>query len=120
MRKMSAFLILWAATVCFVSALFAQTQSSKWQAGTIIAVQPHAAVDDADPERKQYDVSIRVGDTLYVVLYTAPPGSRSVEYRAGANLQVLVEKDTLICNDLLGRANKVPVLRRETIPEQSH
>lgn len=102
----------------FVGAVFsmhAQTPQSKWQSGTITAVTPHAANQSSDANSNQYEVSVRVGDALYVVLYTAPPGSQTVRYRAGTSLQVLIEGDTLTFNDLLGRANKVPVLRREVV-----
>ncbi len=119
MQKLCVVLVL-----CIVAlsafALFAQTSPQpKWQSGTVTAVAPHAAPEGGDPDRKQYEVSLRVGDTVYVVLYTAPPGSQTVEYRVGTSLQVLVKKDTLTFNDLLGRANTVPVLRRDIVRERS-
>ena len=41
---------------------------SKWQVGTITAVQCHQ-VDNADPSVTSCEVSLKVGDTVYVVLY---------------------------------------------------
>jgi hypothetical protein len=51
-----------------------------------------------------------VGDTLYVVLYTPPLGrGDTVKYVAGRDLLVLVEKNTITYNDILGRSFAVPI-----------
>ena len=47
--------------------------ASKWQVGTITEVRIHqttAKVGASDAS--SYDVSLKVGDTIYVVLYTPP------------------------------------------------
>lgn len=101
--------------ILFVSIANAQTDAPqpRWQSGTITSVKPHTAKDSNQPDTQKYDVSVKVGDESYVVLYTPPPGSNSVRYRAGTSLQVLISDDTLTFNDLLGRANKLPILRRD-------
>jgi hypothetical protein len=66
-----------------------------------------------------YDVSVRVQDTVYVVLYTPPNAANSVEYAAGIDLLVLVGKDTLTFPSKLTGTTEVPILRRETLPAQS-
>lgn len=118
MRKLYLFQVI-STVVLSVFALLAQTPQPKWQSGTITAVRPHATAQSGDPDRNQYEVSVTVGNTVYVALYTAPPGSQTVRYRAGTSLQVFIEGDTLIFNDLLGRANKLPILRRDVIHERS-
>ena len=55
------------------------------------------------------DVSINVGDTIYVVLYTPALGEETVKYAAGRDLLVLVGKSTITYNDLLGRSFTVPI-----------
>lgn len=110
--------VLLAILLCMVAcSVFAQNSSSKWQSGTITLVEPHLATQDA-PDVRRYDISVKVGKTIYVVLYTTSASSDTVKYRAGLDLLVMVGKDTITFNDLLGRQNKVPILRRETIQAQ--
>lgn len=93
---------------------FSQT-ASKYQAGTIMEVKPHKPASDANSGGKQYDISVQVGNTIYVVLYTAPPGSNVVEYKAGLGINVLVQGKTLKVNDQSGRTIVVPILSRKEL-----
>ena len=94
-----------------------QTSSPKYERGTIVAVAPRqTAPGDAIT---QYDVSIQVRDTTYVVLYTPPNGANGVEYAAGIDLLVLVGQDKLTFPSKLTGTTEVPILRRETRPAQS-
>jgi len=85
--------------------------------GTIIEVKTHqdAAVGAADSA--SYDVSIKVGDSIYVVLYTPPLGEKTVKYAAGRELLVLVGKRTIRYNDILGQSFEVPIERQKTAAE---
>src|SRR5258705_75852 len=56
-----------------------------------------------------YDVSVKVGDTIYVVLYTPALGEDNLKYAAGRDLLVLVGKNTITYNDILGRSFAVPI-----------
>jgi hypothetical protein len=89
------------------------TSAAQWQSGTIISVTPHTPPSD-DPALKTYDVAVRVGSTVYTVLYTAPASTNMAEYRVGANLLVMVEGDAITFKDLMGANHRVPILRRET------
>ena len=91
----------------------------KWLPATITAVEPHPGAQDAGNEPTQYDVSLRVGNSLYVVLYTPSPRSAIVTYRVGVGLHVLIGNESLTFRDLMGRANTVPILRREPIGAQT-
>jgi hypothetical protein len=94
-----------------------QTRSPIYERGTIVAVARHqTAPGDA---ATQYDVSIQVRDTTYVVLYTPPNGANGVEYGAGIDLLVLIGQDTLTFPSKLTGTTEVPILRRETRPGQS-
>jgi hypothetical protein len=88
--------------------------TSKYQVGTIIEVKTHqdAAVGAADSA--SYDVSVKVGDSIYVVLYTPPLGEKTVKYAAGRELLVLVGKRTIRYNDILGQSFEVPIERQKT------
>ena len=66
----------------------------------------------------QYDVSVKVGDSVYVVLYTQPSGSTGVQFAAGLQKLVLVGTDTITFNDALGRSTVVPIVQRQALPSQ--
>jgi hypothetical protein len=87
---------------------------SKYQVGTITAAQCHQA-DDADARVTSCEVSVRVGNTAYGVLYAAPVGSDNVRYETGRELLVLVGEDTITYNDMLGNSFQVPILSRAAV-----
>jgi len=94
-----------------VTALPAFCQStSKWQVGTITEVKVHQTAEKVgSSEATSYDVSVKVGDTMYVVLYTPPLHEETVKYAAGRDLLVFVGKGTIRYNDILGRSYEVPI-----------
>jgi hypothetical protein len=99
---------------------YGQTSSSKFQPGTITAVTAHQnAAGESAGDVARYDVSVRVGDTIYTVLYTPPNGANAVEYSAGFELLVSVASDTLTFNSKLSGTTVVPILSRQTLPAQS-
>ncbi len=83
--------------------------TSKYQVGTITEVKVHQAAGSGASEAASYDVSVKVGDTIYVVLYTPALGEETVKYAAGRDLLVLVRKNTITYNDILGRSFAVPI-----------
>ena len=90
-----------------------QTSSSDFQPATVMAVAAHPKTGQAD-EVARYDVSVKVGDTMYVVLYTPPNGANGVEYASGMNLLVSVGSDSLTFNRQ-GKATQVPIVRKEAL-----
>ena len=100
-----------ASILCICLATFpAFCQSaSKYQAGTITEVKVHQTAEGGDSDTVSYDVSIRVGDTIFVVLYTPPLGEETVKYVAGRDVLVLVGKNTIRYNDVLGQSREVPI-----------
>ena len=103
LRRVGVFLIF--LTIC---PAFGQS-TSKYQVGTITEVKAHQAAGSSASDAAGYDVSVKVGDTIYVVLYTPPLGEETVKYSAGRDLLVLVGKSTITYNDLLGRSFTVPI-----------
>ena len=57
--------------------------TSKYQVGTITEVKAHQTAGSGASDAASYDVSVKVGDTIYVVLYTPPLGEDTVKYAAG-------------------------------------
>jgi hypothetical protein len=90
-----------------------------YQAGTIVDVQPHQAAAGTDSDKKQFDVSIKVANKIYVVLYSPPGGQDFAEYGVGMNRTVLVEGDTLKLNDLLGRTRSLPIQSVKDAPTKT-
>lgn len=104
-----------------VSALFAlgQARTPKYQPGTITAVTTHQDPSGAAREESaSYDVSVKIGNVLYVVLYKPLNGANSVEYSPGIDMLFLVGRDTLTFNSKISGSTKVPILRREVLPAQ--
>ena len=83
-----------------------------------MAVAPHPA-DGENPDVRKYDVSVKVGKTLYVVLYVPPDGTDTITHRAGLDLLVSVKPKTIAFNNLLGRKMEVPILSRKAISPSS-
>jgi hypothetical protein len=87
--------------------------ATKYQVATITAVKPHQSAGDTRSDATSYDVSLRVGDTVYVVLYTPPLGMSTVNYAGGRELLVLVGKKTITYNDILAQSLEVPIVSRK-------
>jgi hypothetical protein len=87
---------------------------SKYQVGTITATQCHQAAD-AGARVTSCEVSVRVGNTAYRVLYAAPVGTDDVRSETGRELLVLVGEDTITYNDMLGKSFQVPILSRAIV-----
>ena len=103
--------------ICICLATFpAFSQSpSKYQVATITDVKNH---QESGPDVVRYDVSVKVGDTIYVVLYTPPLGMNTVKYAAGRDLLVLVGKKVITYNDILGQSQEVPILSQRSATNQ--
>ena len=104
--------------VALATSCLCQKNPPKYENGTITSVVQHAD-EKNDSSVTRYDVSIKVGNTVYVVLYAPPNGVDTVKYKTGMDVLVLVEKDTITFHDLLGRSTKVPILRRDSPPAQN-
>jgi hypothetical protein len=109
---------LLAALICAASlSSMGQTPPSNYQRGTIIAVTPHQnAEGEHTPDLARYDVSVKVGNTNYVVLFTPPNGSNTVEYSTGTDMLFLVGDNTLTFNSMVSGKTEMPILRREALP----
>ena len=61
-------------SLCLPNAVLAQASatSSRWQPATIIAVNPHPSAGNSDPDNALYDVSMKVDQTLYVIVTKSP------------------------------------------------
>jgi hypothetical protein len=81
----------------------------KYQVGTITEVKTHQSAGGGATDPATYDVTVKVGDTIYVVLYTPPLGEATVKYAAGRELLVLVGKHTIRYNDILGQSFEAPI-----------
>jgi len=97
----------------------AQSSAAKWKVATIMGVKVHEpAAGNESSAAAQYEVTARVENTEYVVLYVAPAGSLpdTPRYRLGQDVPVLVGTDTIKYNDMTGTAREVPILSRRKIP----
>jgi len=95
-----------------------QSFAAKWKVATITGVKVHEPAGGNDSPVAQYEVTSRIENTEYVVLYVAPAGSlRDVaRYRLGQEVPVLVGTDTIKYNDMTGTTREVPILSRRNLP----
>jgi hypothetical protein len=107
--------------ISFVT-LFAFGQSSpKYQTATVIAVQAHqfasdnSDADDKGASKPAYDVSLRIKNEVYVVLYTPREDTGATKYAAGRNALVLVGEKTIKWNDIMGTTFEMPILSKKSI-----
>ncbi len=84
-----------------------------------MAAKVHQPTGDEDSRTVRYDVTVHVGDMEYVVLYTPPEGIDVVEYKLGRDGLALVGADTIRWNDILGRRQEAPILRKRPIPPKT-
>jgi hypothetical protein len=89
----------------------------KYQVGTIMEVKDHQPAT-ADDSKKQYDIVVKVRDTLYTVIFTSASGSRVAEYSAGMDRPVLIDGDTLKFSDLHGNSVSAPILSRKQVSKK--
>ncbi|PWT88177.1 MAG: hypothetical protein C5B55_13560 [Blastocatellia bacterium] len=116
MNHKAAVFLLCLATV----QVFCQSSSPKYQPGTITAVAVHQPAPGEQPsDAPKYDLSIVIGDTNYLVLYTPPNGAKTVEYSAGLDFLFLVGSDTLTINRGPTGTAELPILHREALPAKS-
>jgi hypothetical protein len=94
--------------VLMTFATFCQS-ASKYQVATITAVKAHPPASHSS-DAASYDIALKVGNNVYVVLYTPPLGMNTVKYAAGRELLVVVGKTTITYNDILGQSLSVPIM----------
>ena len=107
-------------TLCLLTFPALCQSASKWQIATISEVKPHLAGEEDASDPITYDVSVKVGDTIYLVRYITPAGEIAPKYAIGHELLVLVGKNTITYNDMLGRSFQVPIESHRPATEPKH
>ena len=96
--------------ICLTAFPVFSQAGSNYQVGTITEVHIHRNAEKGGASNApSYDVSVKVGNTIYVVLYTPPLREETVKYAAGRDLLVFVGKGTIRYNDLLGQSYELPI-----------
>ena len=106
--------------IFFSAALaFAQSSamSSTYQPATIIDVRPHQSAGDSNPDDALYEVTAKVGRTVYVVLTPSPSPSGAIRYAVGREVLVHVGEKTITWNDIMGQSHEVPIISRTPIAD---
>ena len=92
-----------------------QGEKKPWLSGTIMEMKTHETAPGTD-QIKQYDVTVKIGKKLYVVLYTQQKNEPDLEYYVGMARSMQVDGDTLNVNDLLGRTHALKILSSKDAP----
>jgi len=109
--------LIWLLSLLLGTTCLAQSTPT-WKVATITGVKVHEPAAGNDSSAPQYEVTSKIEDTEYVVLYVAPAGSLPdvARYRLGQEVPVLVGIDTIKYNDMTGTTREVPILSRRKIP----
>ena len=108
-------------TLMFLLPALALAQSpsttSTYQLATIAAVKQYqpaqnSTLDSALSPDSLYEVTVRVGETLYVVLTPSPSPSGTIVYAVGREVLVHVGDNTITWNDIMGQSHEVPIVSR--------
>jgi hypothetical protein len=86
--------------------------SEKYEVATILDVEPHQTGNDSSAVPR-YDVSVKVGGTVYLTLYTDTLRTNTVRYAAGRELLVHVGKNSITYNDIIGQSHEVPIISQK-------
>jgi len=105
--------------ICLATLPVFSQSVSNYQVGTITAVKPHQSAANSRDDAISYDVSVRVGDTIYLVLYKPPVGASPIKYAAGRNVVVEVGEKTLHYNNIVGESLEVPIISRKSAMDTS-
>lgn len=114
-------LFLRAVMLLLPALVFAQSSSTAttYQPATITAVKPLQSEESSTDIGMLYEVSVKVGHTIYVVLTPSPSPSGSIMYVVGRQLLVRVNNDTITWNDIMGQSYKAPIISRSPISDGS-
>ena len=107
--------VMYVICICLVTLPVFCEPASKYEVATITDVKAHQAADNSPSDVLSYDVSVKVGSTVYLVLYTDTLGTSTVKYAAGRELLVHVSKNAIIYNDILGRSQEVPIISQKPV-----
>src|SRR5215467_16221240 len=105
--------------ICLAALPLVCETGSHYQVGTITDVKQHQAAGSESNDILSYDVSLKVGDTVYITLYTPPFGMNTVKYAAGREVLVLVGKKTITYNDMLGHPVEVFIISQKAVLESA-
>jgi len=101
--------------------MLAQSSSSSltYQPATITAVKPQPSAGNSHLDDALYEVSVKVEQTLYVVVTKSPSPSGIIQYAVGREVLVKVGDDTITWNDIMGESHEVPIISRTPITDTS-
>jgi len=112
--------LLLATYLCLTTVAALCQSAPKYEVATILEVKTHQAPSN-DASDTSYDVTVQVGDRIYLALYKDRFGLDIVKHKTGGNLLVQVGKNTITYLDILGQSIEVPIIseRAAIAPAQS-
>ncbi len=98
------------ALMLIVIATAAMCQSdSGYKAAQLLDVKPHQPATT----QKSYDLTVKMENTIFIVLYEPPDGSNLIESKTGQDFIAKVDGDIMKVNDLLGQSHSLKILSRK-------
>jgi hypothetical protein len=106
--------------ICGATLSALSQSASQYTVATVAAVQSHQSNAGSSTSGASYDVSLKVGNATYVVLYTPPYGLQTVQYAVGRQFLVFVGEKTITFNDVLVTSTELPIESQTEAEPQSH
>lgn len=100
---------------------FAQSPSSasSYQPATITSVKLHEPAKNPVPADALYEVSVRAGRAVYVVLTPSPSPAGTILYSVGREILIHIGDSTITWNDIMGQSHEVPIISKTPVADAS-
>jgi hypothetical protein len=105
------------AIVCSGFVIARGETNKAWQSGTLIKVKSHETTSADNVVTKQYDITVQVGNKIYMTEHTVKDGEPDLEYYVGMARMVSIDGDTLTFNDLLGHPHSLRIISSKDVSE---
>lgn len=115
-RAAAATICVLAAMMCFFIARASGQDKKDWRSGTLIQVKAQEPASGDNASEKRYEVTVQVGQKIYVASHTSKDGEPDLEYYVGMARMVLIDGDTLTFSDLLGHSHSMRIISSKDAP----
>jgi len=86
-----------------------------FELATIIDAKPLSSPESPNLDERLYEVSMKVGQTVYLVLTPLAAPSETILYAEGRQLRIRIGEDTITWNDAMGQRYKSPIISKTPI-----
>ena len=90
-----------------------------YQLATVIDAKPLSSPESSNLDERLYEVSMKVGQIVYVVLTPLASPPETILHAEGRQLPVRIGEGTVSWNDTMGQCSKSPIMSKTLINDTS-